>query len=398
MIDFVSHTPVYFIGVSKVKGHAPRRDWVLLPLTGLIVLGLLAASSEFVSRRILTTNGKSGDDCLIRVASSTGPRGIPNCVCVEKILEAPLTEYRFNSNGFRNDKDFVPKASGVFRIAMIGTSFAAGFRVPEKLTFATLLPAELSQRTGRTVELYNEGIPMRSAQMIANGFKKDVLATNPDLVLWIVCPSDLRRSDWLVRANVVTGLNMWAKLRYYITSASNKPSLAASAKELFSHTATSWLLEVLLYRNSTLYVRSSLLNDANDMGYLKSLPQAQLLQNLHEFDLGAGEIEREAKTSGVPVVVVSIPDRTQSSMVSANSWPAGVDPYMLSNKLSSIVASHGWTYINTLSDYQSIPNPQLGYFVLDGHPNAKGHAMISRILAKHLTAGAVPALKATSLD
>jgi hypothetical protein len=71
---------------------------------------------------------------------------------------------------------------------------------------------------------------------------------------------------------------------------------------------------------------------------------------------------------------------------------------MLSNKLSSIVASHGWTYINTLSDYQSIPNPQLGYFVLDGHPNAKGHAMISRILAKHLTAGAVPALKATSLD
>ena len=66
----------------------------------------------------------------------------------EKIPEGKLTEYRFNSSGYRNNADFGPKSPGTYRIVMVGTSVAAGFRVPQGQTIGALLPAELSRRTG----------------------------------------------------------------------------------------------------------------------------------------------------------------------------------------------------------------------------------------------------------
>jgi len=41
---------------------------------------------------------------------------------------------------------------------------------------------------------------------------------------------------------------------------------------------------------------------------------------------------------------------------------------------------------------RAVPNPERDFFLIDGHPNAKGHAIISVSLVKELTGGAVPAL------
>jgi hypothetical protein len=46
-----------------------------------------------------------------------------------------------------------------------------------------------------------------------------------------------------------------------------------------------------------------------------------------------------------------------------------------------------------LPDYRNIPNPEQGYFPVDGHLNADGHRIVSGLLAKALTSGAVPALR-----
>ena len=90
--------------------------------------------------------------------------GNPNCVSWEKIPKASLSEYRFNGCGYRNNADFGPKPPGTYRIVMMGTSIAAGFRVPQEQTMAALLPAELSRRSERKIELYNEGLPLRSSE------------------------------------------------------------------------------------------------------------------------------------------------------------------------------------------------------------------------------------------
>jgi hypothetical protein len=80
-------------------------------------------------------------------------------------------------------------------------------------------------------------------------------------------------------------------------------------------------------------------------------------------------------------------------MISMGNWPEGYDPYGLDNKLSSIVVSHGGTYVDVLPYFRTLPNPEQGFFPIDGHLNAEGHAMIVDILARALTGGPVPALK-----
>ena len=139
-----------------------------------------------------------GENCLVIKDPSNGARGIPNCVIWEKIPEGKPTEYRFNSSGYRDNADFGPKSPGTYRIVMVGTSVAAGFRVPQEQTVGALLPAELSRRTGRKVEVYNEALPWRTPSSISRNFN-EALASNPDMILWLLSPLDIASPSWLVR-------------------------------------------------------------------------------------------------------------------------------------------------------------------------------------------------------
>jgi len=95
----------------------------------------------------------------------------------------------------------------------------------------------------------------------------------------------------------------------------------------------------------------------------------------------------------VPLVVVLVPNRPQAAMISMGEWPAGYDPYKLDDELRSIVTSHGGTYIDILPEYRNMPNPEQHYFPVEGHLDADGHGIVSEILARELTSGAIPALK-----
>jgi oligoribonuclease NrnB/cAMP/cGMP phosphodiesterase (DHH superfamily) len=64
----------------------------------------------------------------------------------------------------------------------------------------------------------------------------------------------------------------------------------------------------------------------------------------------------------------------------------------LDNELRSVIVSRGGTYVDVLPAFRNIPNTEQGFFPLEGHPNAQGHAMISALLAEELTSGAAPAI------
>jgi hypothetical protein len=83
-------------------------------------------------------------------------------------------------------------------------------------------------------------------------------------------------------------------------------------------------------------------------------------------------------------------------MISARDWPDGYDPYKLNEELRSIITSHGGIYIDILPDLRNIPNSQQLYFPIDDHPDVGGHELIAELLAKELTNGTVPALKAVA--
>jgi hypothetical protein len=388
-----------------------RRDWILFPALTFLTIGLLLVSADSVARWKFATLSGVGEDCLVFTDPSTGVIGIPNSVCQEKIPEGEVSEYRFNTCGHRTDLECEVKPPGAYRIVMIGGSYAMGMRVPLEKSFAALLPAELSQRTGRTVELYNEGMPWRPPQIIARHFN-NVLAPKPDMILWVIVPLDIWNPLWTLRyagtarsPGAPQALSAYDKVKRILRAASNRVNHVATKLSA----PTELMLRHFLYKSQsysiTSYLQGSVaaeLPDKPDAPYmrkvrgpdfLKVAPSEDWQNHLRAFDADAANIEAQARAAGVPLVAVLLPERTQAAMLSRGECPAGFDPYKLDSELRSIIESHGGTYIDILRYFRGIPNTEQGFYPLDGHPDASGHAMISGLIAKELMNDAAPALR-----
>ncbi len=157
----------------------------------------MAISAELLSRWFYPVTQVGFQNCFA-ANDPTGDAPVkPNSVCWEQTAESILkAEYRFNSRGHRAGTELNPKPPGTYRIVLIGSSITQGLFVPREKTFAALLPEELSTETGRKVEVYNEatGGKFRGGpyptQNSAQHFDQ-VLAAQPDLILWVITPTDI---------------------------------------------------------------------------------------------------------------------------------------------------------------------------------------------------------------
>jgi hypothetical protein len=373
-----------------------RRDWILLPTLSLLTILIIVVSTETLARRTFGVSKTSLESCLILDDATNGIRGIPNSVCSEKIPETQLVEYKFDCTGYRTGKECGPKPPRAYRIVLIGSSIAIGELVPIEKTFATLLPIELSRRVGREVELYNYamafGFP-RNASLLFN----DVLAAEPNLILWVVSSIDVKLAafshlEYLQNSNA-TKPGRIASLKNAIKDKIGGNPLAASVKAL------GYFLQK--YKSQGEYIRSYLAIPDGGEGDWDAGPSAlrselsqQWKDRIQKFEGYAAEIIRRAKTVGVPIVVVMVPTRAQAAMISMDEWPKGFDPFTIDKELGLIVSRLGGTYIDILSDFRVTSNPEQHYYPIDGHPDADAHAIIAGFLAKKLTSGAVPELRA----
>jgi hypothetical protein len=376
---------------NSSEAKLPRKDWILLPGLSLLTICLIATSTDLIARWKFARLYGIGEDCIVFNDPATGARGIPNSVCREKIPEGEVTEYRFNSCGHRTSIECGPKASGAYRIVMMG------MRVPQEKTFAALLPVELSRRTGRHVELYNEGMPWRPPHVTALHFN-EVLAANPDIILWVIVPSDMW--DLLLpphSSDPPKVLSAYGKAKRILEA-----DLERAKADLPYRGIT--LLRHFVYDSQSQTITSYLaekpdepyLQRVHGPEFLKVEPSQEWQSGLRAFANDATEIETQAEAAGVPLVAVFLPERAQAAMISRGEWPVSFDPFKLDNELRSIIESHGGTYLDILPDFRNIPNTERSFLPLDGHPDAHGHAMISGLLANELTAGAVPALRAAT--
>jgi hypothetical protein len=386
-----------------------KRDWILLPFAGILAVALLGFSSEVLARFLFPASSQGFSDCFVKDDPSGDAPAKPNSVCSERIVESGYTaEYKFNSRGNRAGMELRPKTPGTYRIVMIGSSFAMGLFVPREKTFAALLPAALSQRTGRKVELYNEatGGKFRGGPFPAAGAPMQIneaLSASPDLILWIVTsndfltasPDETATSGGLENAHAPDERPASVLDRDKLTA--NVDALMEKLRNRFDQARAALMLKHFLLKDETQdkYVASYLQNE-DDAGFLKSKPGAKWERLEQSFAREAVAYEAQAKAAGVPLVAVFIPNRAQTAMISMTKRPEGYDPYRLDQELGGIVTSHGGTYLDILPDYRTIPNPEQNYFPVDGHPDANGHAVIAQFLAKELTHGAVPALTANS--
>jgi hypothetical protein len=394
---------------SLKESRLPRRDWILLPFLCLLTISLIVGSTALIAWWMFNKSKAQDLDCLVLNDLSTGVRGIPGCVLWEKVGENQPVRYGFNRGGYRADREFVPKSDGTYLIVVIGSSVAMGGRVRLEDTFVTLLPAELSRKVGHKVDVYNEAIDAGGGlpKAVALRFNK-VLVAKPDLVLWVLDPWDIQHASMLVpeapgpQVPVLHGKTIgtvkeafsWNSIRETLQDLGGAGSFAID----FLHEAqrirerTKLALQHFLYQSQSLYV-ASYLRGGDNAEYLRSGVTATWNGYLEQTEASVTEIAGQAQKAGVPFAVVFVPERAQAAMISMGEWPAGFDPYRLDEELRAIITRHGGTYIDILPDYRNIPNPEKGYLPVDGHPNANGHATISKLLARELTGGAVPALK-----
>ena len=402
----------------------PRRDWVLLPLIGLLTVWVIVAGFRLMAGWMFPAAATTMGGCLIIDDRSTGTRAIPNSVCVGQSYETGATEYRYNSCGHRAGMDCGPKPRGTYRIVMIGSSFNFGMWVPREKSFAALLPDELSIGTGRKVELYNESMLGGWPHSVALRLQ-EVYAAQPDMVLWVLSPRDVRNSSKVLLADLnasaksaatapaaVRQASLVDRIRYRIDVSlagnSLQDALGVMWTRFFDGMTNSLtksrsgvLLQHILYASRTQYLKSYLMapeldDDTADPGYLRATPSAKWQSYLQQFEIYAAEIEQSARAAGVPLVTVLVPERAQAAMISMGQWPEGYDPYKVGEEVRSIITRHGGIYVDILPDFRSIPDPERSYFPVDGHPDGNGHAIIARLIAKELTRGEVPALRVAS--
>lgn len=391
-----------------------RRDWVLLPAASILTICVLMISAELLSRWLYPTVQVGFQNCFV-THDSTGDAAVkPNSVCWEQTPESPSKiEYRFNRRGDRAGTELSPKPQGTYRIVLIGSSLTQGLFIPREKTFAALLPEELSMETGRKVEVYNEarggkfrGGPFPT-QNSAQHFD-EVLAAQPDLILWVVTPTDVMNaaSKEAVDSPLHAGFqpaaaparprNLWNKFRALVA----KGTLAERLRARWEETRTSMALKHLLIASESQeeYIQSYLKN-GDDANFLRTTPDAKWQMQLRYFNAELGEIAGLAKGAGVPLAAVYVPNRAQAAMISKGEWPAGYDPFKLEHEIRDSIVSGGGEFLDILPDYRGIPSPERHFFPVDGHPDADGQEIIFRFLAKKLTSGAVPELKApTSND
>ncbi|MGD0482236.1 MAG: hypothetical protein ABSA42_18860 [Terracidiphilus sp.] len=387
-----SHIPD--IGASR-KTKLPRRDWILLPLLSVLTILTLAISMQWIGRVFFRSDNPVGD-CIVS-DPLTGRHGVPNRACWKKESESPSVDYSFNSCGHRAGMECGPKAPDTYRIVLTGSSYAFGWTVPREETFAALLPLELSRRTGRKIELYNEGI-IGDGGIPRNVVKRfnEVLAAQPDAILWVLDPWDIDKADRDAPTLAWRDIGAAEMARQALVGKSRLeviPTILGLIRDKWVVSKAGMLIQHYIFLSQSEYVKLYLARGAQS-GFLDAEPDSDWRHRLELFNGYAADFEGQANAAGVPVIVTLVPNRAQAAMISMGHWPPGDDPYKLGEEVRAIVASHGGTYIDILPDFRAVPNPEQYFYPIDNHPDASGHAIIAEMLARELTSGSVPALSA----
>jgi hypothetical protein len=367
---------------QKSPDRLPRRDIILLPLISLGTVILLFAIGQAFALRFYAI--KDNDGCYKKGTHR------PNCVTYMKIFEGPWVQYRFNNCGYRSLAPCGPKPPGTLRIAIIGTSMAEGLNVQYDDSYATLLGKRLSALLGRPVEIQN--LAMMGLIRPVDELVPKALALDPDLILMVATPTDPKLLQQLEETPAEPSES---------TPASAPAPKHESAKQRLVnavHDVTGFARQMrimavvqhyLMDNEQIMYDLYRRYRDPDDPLQAQFSPLC--LRRLTLLDAELGRISAKIGNSGVPFVMMLVPNRMQAAMASNGVSVPGTDPYHLSREVAAMAAAHGLKYIDILPEFQTVPHAEKLFYPVDGHANAAGHKIIAEGLVKRLMDGSVPA-------
>jgi hypothetical protein len=356
------------------RGALPVWDWILLPLIAVVTMAILGNSSRVIADHDSAQSKQVVGTCIQQ--EGTGPRhGVHNSVCVEKNSSGELVEYRFNACGDRSPFNCEHKPESVYRVVLIGSSIPMGWGVSEQDSVSERLMGDLSQVTHRRVEVYNSAMEGSggSPDTLANRMAH-TMALQPDLILWVI-------SSWDIDPDKLRGQDKTAK-----------GGLQSSRLigRVFGRFKVANILTEYLFRSQSVYMAAYLRNIQGSAHAADNSTNSDD-GRMRLFKADVSTIVGQAKTAGVPVVATFLPNRGEADLLNMGTVPSGIDPNLRNNELRSILVGSGAIYVDVLPDLRETPNLDGLYDQLGYHLNADGHRVLTKMLAKALPGGTVPA-------
>jgi hypothetical protein len=364
-------------------------DLVILPLLSILTIAFLLVGSEVAARHFFPESA-GGDPC--RVSDPTiGFKYRPNCTSRVKSAEGPWVVNHYNECGYRTEESCGPKPLGGTRIALIGSSVAAGSYVAYDEIWATRAAKELTERCGRPVEVQNLGREV--CLPICEFHRVDAaLALKPDIAVMTVSPYDLER---LVRSEV-QDINKALPPGPAPTAAPERLGPLKRTQKLVTESRTVTVVEHYLFQDPSTYTRLYLAyGDKAD--FLRTPFSPAWEERFQGFDQLLGEMAEKFRSAHVPFVLIEIPSLAQVSVLALPAPPPRVDPYALNQRLSEISARHGIQFVNVLDSFRSAPRANKLFYMVDGHLDGDGQALVSGPFVDQLTQGGASALSGCAL-
>jgi len=341
----------------------PRRDFVLLPLISLLTALLLAGSAELIARTFWQEHFDFS--CTYRDAAGE-TRHKANCTEHSKNTEGPWITYEFNDCGYRNPEPCGAKPPSTVRIALIGTSVALGAYTPYSDLVSTRAQAPLAKLWNSSVEFQNLGeVGPPFAELY--GLSDEVIALQPDLVIFLVMPYDLKRFD----DGLQVPQEQAPDLLGYLRNLQDRLRSSRAAEVAMSH-----LLEQENFALNT-YMKSA---DAMD---ITRVPVSEHLeQQFVKLSCLIGKIKTRLQKARVPLLVFPIPNRKEAAFLCRHICNASIDGAVFTRRAGEICRKQNVDFIDVAPALSRVERAEQLYYPLDGHLNSKGN----RFLAEQLVA------------
>jgi hypothetical protein len=362
------------MGKVVAKGSWPRRDLLLLPLIAIGTILLIAIPTEWAFRsaspQVLL------DSCVTPSSNGSISRARPNCVSQVKAAEGPWSTNRYNGCGYRTPESCGPKPAGAIRFAVIGSSTGAGYLTPYDQTMAALSASALRRACHRPVEFQNLGVAgEQNSKLVPRAV--EALKLKPDMMLIVISPFDFELAPELAVDKGGKSGSSWTLLR--------------RLKSTISQSRLLYMTSYFVLRDDGSYL-PIYLQSAHNPDFMRSPMPDRWQRKIAEFGASVSQVAKLAKRQGVPAMLVFVPQRAQAALIaSGKDYADDLHPHLLPDMLRKIAAENGLAFTDsTVSIPKRISSAQL-FYAVNGHINARGHAMVSQAIMRRLEAPDRPA-------
>jgi len=343
----------------------PRRDLLLLPLIALATFAALLVPAElFVRER----NPSALLDACVVATPSTVNHGKPNCVSRTKTAEGPWVINRYNECGYRTPESCGPKPPGSLRVAVIGSSTAAGYLTPYDETMAARSARALTARCKRPVEFQNLGAYGNLGQRMVVA-AEEAMPLDLDALVIPIAPFDFEPSG--------AGAEIGAK-----PEAHSNP--LRRIRERISSSSLLYMESYYLLRDDASYL-PVYLGLGHGADFMRTPMPDGWRRRVEEFDAALARIAALARARSVPVLLVFIPQRAEAVLATSSRSNPEFHPAAFPRMLARIAQKHGVAFVDTTPEIpRNLPSAEM-FYAVNSHINARGHELVSRAIVREMT-------------